>query len=121
MPGVCAGRRLPRLTVPQVLCITVLAGIVMIVNVNPIRPNDFWWHVQAGREIVATGHIPTGEGLSYTAPGVPYDNYKAFWLMETALIPALPGRAAWGWWLRAQPGHRLGLRAPAVAVPAHRG
>ena len=76
---------LPRLTVPQVLCITVLAGIVMIVNVNPIRPNDFWWHVQAGREIVATGHIPTGEGLSYTAPGVPYDNYKTFWLMETAL------------------------------------
>jgi|GEM_PF-171897 len=75
---------LPRLTVSQVLCITVMSGILMIVNINPIRPNDFWWHLQAGREIVATGHIPTGEGLSYTAPGVSYDNYKTFWLMEAA-------------------------------------
>ncbi len=73
---------LPRLTIPQVLCITVLAGIVTVVNLNPIRPNDFWWHLQAGREIVSAGQIPSGEGLSYTAPGVPYDNYKTFWLME---------------------------------------
>jgi hypothetical protein len=60
----------------------VLAGIFIFINTHPIRPYDFWWHITIGREILATGHIPTVDIYSYTAAGQPYPSYQMFWLME---------------------------------------
>jgi hypothetical protein len=47
---------------------------------NPIRPNDFWWHLKVGEIIAATGQIPTTDVFSYTAAGQPW-LYQS-WLAE---------------------------------------
>jgi len=63
----------------------VLIGIFVFINTHPIRPQDFWWHITIGREILATGKIPGVDVYSYTAVGQPYPSYKMFWLMEIVL------------------------------------
>lgn len=73
-----------RLRLEHLWALIVLAGILAFLNTSPIRPHDFWWHMQAGREIVATGHIPAVDTLSFTASGRPYV-YWIYWLMELAL------------------------------------
>ena len=65
--------------------LTVLLGIFAFLNTHPIRPHDFWWHMAVGREILATGHIPTVDTFSFTAAGTPYPSYAAFWLPEVVL------------------------------------
>jgi hypothetical protein len=64
----------------------VLVGIFVFVNTHPIRPQDFWWHIAIGREIVTTGKIPTTDVYSYTEAGQPYPSYQMFWLMEAVLF-----------------------------------
>ena len=65
--------------------LTVLLGIFAFLNTHPIRPHDFWWHMAVGREILATGHIPSVDTFSFTAAGTPYPSYAAFWLPEVML------------------------------------
>jgi len=65
--------------------LTVLLGIFAFLNTHPIRPHDFWWHMAVGQEILATGHIPAVDTLSFTAAGAPYPSYAAFWLPEVVL------------------------------------
>jgi hypothetical protein len=60
-------------------------GIFIFINTHPIRPHDFWWHITIGREILASGKIPTTDIYSYTANGHPYPSYQMFWLMEIVL------------------------------------
>ena len=61
-------------------------GILIVVftylNMSQISPNDFWWHMAVGREIVATGQIPAVDVYSYTMAGEPYLSYQMFWLMD---------------------------------------
>jgi hypothetical protein len=76
---------LPRLSMTHLFVLTVLVGIFAILNLSPILPNDFWWHLQAGREIAMMGHIPLGDTLAYTIPGIAYSNYNAYWLAELAM------------------------------------
>jgi hypothetical protein len=63
----------------------VLVGIFTFINTHPIRPQDFWWHIAIGREVVTTGKIPTTDIYSFTEPGQPYPSYQMFWLMEITL------------------------------------
>ncbi|MGQ9717771.1 MAG: hypothetical protein ACUVR6_08790 [Anaerolineae bacterium] len=65
--------------------LTVLLGIFAFLNTHPIRPHDFWWHMAVGREVLATGRIPTVDTFSFTAAGAPYPSYAAFWLPEVVL------------------------------------
>ena len=74
-----------RLTIEHIWCLTVLVGIFAFVNTHPIRPQDFWWHLAVGREILTTGVIPTVDTFSYTAIGQPYLSYQMFWLMEVLM------------------------------------
>ncbi len=76
-----------RLSVEHLWGLAVLVGVFAFLNTHPIRPHDFWWHIQAGREIVTTGHIPAVDTFSFTAAGRPYF-YWAFWLMESVLYIA---------------------------------
>jgi hypothetical protein len=76
---------LGRFSIEHLWCLTALVGIFVFVNTHPIRPHDFWWHMQVGREIMATGQIPTTDTFSFTVPGKPYHSYAMFWLMESAL------------------------------------
>jgi hypothetical protein len=50
------------------------------VNLTPIVPNDFWWHLATGRIIAQTWHIPQVDRFSYTQAGQPYFNQP--WLAQ---------------------------------------
>jgi hypothetical protein len=65
--------------------LAALVGIFVFVNTHPIRPQDFWWHITIGRQIVSTGQIPATDIYSYTAGGQAYPSYQMFWLMEIVL------------------------------------
>jgi hypothetical protein len=66
-------------------CLTVIVGIFIFVNTHPIRPNDFWWHITVGKEILETQAIPSTDKYSYTMFGESYSSYQMFWLMEVFL------------------------------------
>lgn len=74
---------LPHFTLGHLWALTTLAGIFTFVNTHPIRPQDFWWHLKIGQQIVTTGAIPTVDTFSLTQAGAPY-TYWVFWLMESA-------------------------------------
>jgi hypothetical protein len=84
-----------RLTIEHVWALAVLAGIFIFLNLHPIRPHDFWWHMAVGREIVQTGQIPVVDTFSQTMHGQPYPSYSMFWLMEVFfyLVYSLGGPA----------------------------
>jgi len=64
---------------------TVLVGIFAFVDTHPIRPQDFWFHMAVGKEILATGQIPAVDTFSHTAVGQAYPSYNNFWLMDIAM------------------------------------
>jgi hypothetical protein len=74
-----------RFSVEHVWALTALVAVFAFVNTHPVRPHDFWWHAQVGREILNTGRIPTVDAYSFTVLGRAYPSYHSFWLMETVL------------------------------------
>ena len=75
-------QRYLRFPIEYLWALTVLVGIFVIANTNPIRPHDFWFHLEAGRVIASTGEIPQVDTYSYTARGEPYPSYQIFHLMD---------------------------------------
>jgi len=74
-----------RITPRMLWVLGILTVIFTYVNMSQISPNDFWWHMAVGREILATGQIPTVDIYSYTMAGQPYLSYQMFWLMDVWL------------------------------------
>jgi len=37
----------------------------------PIQPNDYWWYLRLGSDILREGHIPTTDSYSFTRAGQP--------------------------------------------------
>lgn len=65
----------------------LLAGVACIALralLTPIMPHDFWWHLATGRQIVATGVIPTVDSFSYTRAGEPF--YNQSWLAQLGMF-----------------------------------
>ena len=71
-----------RLSIEHLWALVALAGVFIFLNLHPIRPHDFWWHLAVGREIVSSGDIPAVDAYSLTQRGQPYPSYNMFWLME---------------------------------------
>ena len=71
-----------KLTIQHLWAATVIVGVFIFVNTHPIRPQDFWWHIAIGREILLSGQIPLVDSYSYTMAGQPYPAYQIYWLME---------------------------------------
>ena len=68
---------------------------------QPLAPNDLWYHVRAGELIFQLGHIPTTNAMS---SGVPLDTpfYYQSWLAEAALYQTISHFGLSGLqWLRA--------------------
>jgi hypothetical protein len=65
--------------------VTVMVGIFLFLNLQPIRPNDFWWHIAVGQDTWGSGHIPLVDTFSFTRLGESYLSYHQFWLMEVVL------------------------------------
>lgn len=72
-----------KMITPRMLWVVgILTVVFTYINTSQISPNDFWWHMAVGREILATGQIPTVDIYSYTMAGQPYLSYQMFWLMD---------------------------------------
>jgi hypothetical protein len=84
-----------QISIEHVWALTAIAGVLIFLNLNPIRPHDFWWHMAIGREILNTGKIPVVDAYSLTFQGQPYPSYSMFWLMEVFfyLVYSLGGPA----------------------------
>ena len=80
------GSRLPVLSLGHLWALATLGVIFFFLSTPPIRPHDFWWHLRAGQQILASGQIPTVDTYSYTMAEQLYTNYASFWLMEVAFF-----------------------------------
>jgi hypothetical protein len=59
----------------------ILAGLLFIISLIPLPPNDFWWHLKIGEFIYNTRTIPTTNMYSWTLPAnQPF--YYGAWLSE---------------------------------------
>jgi hypothetical protein len=74
----------PRLRIDHLYIVSALALASFVVALMPIVPHDFWWHMAIGRDIAATGQVPTADRYSWAVPnGTPY-TYQS-WLGELLL------------------------------------
>lgn len=82
-----ASRAATLLTFDHLLVATMLALIWLFISVLPLPPNDLWWHMAAGRIMVAEGAWITDNRWAYTLPfDAPYV-YQS-WLSEVLLYGA---------------------------------
>lgn len=73
------------LTTRKLWAVAIITIVFTYVNMSQIAPNDFWWHMAVGRDIVVSGQIPAVDHYSYTMAGQPYLSYQMFWLMDVWL------------------------------------
>jgi hypothetical protein len=71
-----------KLSVRLLWALGIITFVFTYVNMSQIAPNDFWWHMAVGRDILANGQIPAIDIYSYTMAGQPYLSYQMFWLMD---------------------------------------
>lgn len=64
------------------ILIVALLLVALITARTPTDP-DMWWHLSAGREMLARGEILTRDVFSYTRSGAPWTN--AFWLADIGM------------------------------------
>ncbi|GAC1383905.1 MAG: hypothetical protein NVS4B8_17030 [Herpetosiphon sp.] len=81
MKGYDRRQRWPTLT--QLWGIVTVALVALRVQMTPITPNDFWWHLAMGRTILRTGHIPRVDLWSFTRYGSPF--FDQPWLSQVAM------------------------------------
>ena len=63
---------IPRRFSSDILWLGLLLLVVLaIAFLLPVLPNDFWWYLRLGRDILSTGHIPQVDAYSSTAAGQP--------------------------------------------------
>ncbi len=49
----------------------VLMVILSLVFLLPVTPNDYWWYLRLGKDVVSQGSVPVVETYSYTQTGQP--------------------------------------------------
>lgn len=74
-----------RITIEHLWVLVILVGIFVFVNTHPIRPNDFWFHLALGRDLLSSGQIPVADQYSYTRFGLEYLSTYTFWLSELVM------------------------------------
>ena len=77
--------RFSNLGLSHLWIITVILGVFVFVNTQPIRPHDFWWHLALGREIASSYAIPGFDVYSHIMGGTAYPSYQMFWLFDLTL------------------------------------
>lgn len=76
-----SGRRLPTITMEHLWPLVVMTGIVLFLETHPLRPQDFWWHLRMGEELLTLRHLPQTDWLTHTRAGAPY-TFGIFWLPQ---------------------------------------
>ncbi|MCC6626118.1 MAG: hypothetical protein IT340_01825 [Chloroflexi bacterium] len=71
--------RLSRYTLPIAGVLIAIGTLAFLRRTDP----DFWWHVRAGRDMLANGTVPRVDPYSYTMAGAPWVAHS--WLWEVTL------------------------------------
>lgn len=71
-------------SIDQIWVLALIALIALKVQLTPIMPNDFWWHLATGRIIAQTGGVPRADQFSYTQGGQAY--YNQPWLAQLLMF-----------------------------------
>ncbi len=58
----------------------VILGVFIFMNLQTIRPNDFWFHLAYGKLFSQTGGLSIVDTFSFTAFGEPYLSAYHYWL-----------------------------------------
>ena len=86
MPSSAAVPFWGRISFLWLLLVPIICAIYTLLL--PIAPNDFWYNVRAGAQIVQSGSIPTTALFTTSVPaGTPY--YYQSWLAQIALFQTL--------------------------------
>lgn len=78
MPGITRTR--PRLTLDAIWLVLPPLVLLVILNLQTINPNDFWWHIRTGQIILQTHGIPNVDLFTFSRQGSPWLNQS--WLTE---------------------------------------
>jgi hypothetical protein len=70
--------------------------IIVFFMVREVSDSDMWFHLAVGKQILATGSLPTFDQLSLLNFGQPVSAH--LWLFQTVLAAGYPLGA--GWWLQ---------------------
>jgi hypothetical protein len=62
-----------------------------------VAGSDLWWHLAAGRDILAEGRVPTSDAFSHTFAGRPWTNHE--WLWDVIYASAARVDPQWVAWL----------------------
>src|SRR5262245_42609203 len=77
--GAASGWRLNRHSLPAAVVLILIGALGFVRRTDP----DFWWHLQAGRDILASGGLPRVDAYSHTMGGQPWVAHS--WLFEVVL------------------------------------
>ena len=50
----------------------MLFPLLSLAFLLPIVPNDYWWYLRLGQDIIRTGSIPSVDTYSFTRAGTPF-------------------------------------------------
>ncbi len=76
-------RTLQLLWVSLTLCI-----ILLLANFLPVTPNDYWWYVRLGSDILHQGSIPQADTYSWTITGSPIHYFSCLSAVLFKLLDA---------------------------------
>src|SRR5690242_6825835 len=69
-----------RLTLDTIWLLLPPVVLLIILNLQTITPNDFWWHLRTGQIIVDTRTLPNIDLFTFSRSGVTWTNQS--WLTE---------------------------------------
>lgn len=122
------------LTPDHLLVVTMLVLIWIFISILPLPPNDLWWHMAAGRIMLAEGAWLTENRWAYTVPfDAPYvyqswlseivmygawrlGGVPMLMLLRTTSIVTAYGLLAWAAWRRSEGNARTVVLALLVAM-----
>jgi hypothetical protein len=65
---------------PRPAEVALVLLLLLLAALFTLRTDDLYWLVQAGRDILSSGHLPTQNRYSFTAPDYPWQTHE--WLAE---------------------------------------
>lgn len=82
-------RTRPRLALDTIWLVLPPLVLLVILNLQTINPNDFWWHLRTGQIILQTHGIPNVDLFTFTRQGSLWTNQS--WLTEVLFYLAYRG------------------------------
>lgn len=79
-------RRLLSPSLDDLWLLLLLSLCALAVELNPIEPYDFWWHLAYGRSIITSGEVPTVDAATFTQAGRPF--FDQPWLAQVFMYVA---------------------------------